>query len=145
MALGITLGIVVLVILSVIVFLNTDAAHRYILSVLVKQAETVSGARVDIANLTFHRARLGADFSGVTIRSPQSNSGSPLFSADRVGIDISLHFFHSSKIAVEDVTLDHPVIHLLIDSQGNSNLPHANASPSGSSTSILDLAMVTSL
>jgi len=140
-ALGITLGFVVLVVLSAIVLLNTDAAHRYILSVVIKEVQAATSAHVDIANLSFHRTRLGADFSRFTIRSPQSNSGSPLFSADRVGIDIGLHLFHSPKIAVEDVTLDHPVIHLLIDSHGNSNLPHANASPSGSSTSIFDLAI----
>ena len=33
------------------------------------------------------------------------------------------------------------MIHLLIDSHGNSNLPQANASPSGSSTNIFDLAI----
>ena len=141
LALGITLGIIALVVLSAIVLLNTDATHRYILSVVIKEVQVATGARVEIANLTFHRTRLGADFSGVTIRSPQSNSDSELFSLDRVSIDIGLHLFHSPKIAVEDVTLDHPVIHLLVDSHGNSNLPHANTSPSGSSASIFDLAI----
>ncbi len=141
LALGIVLGIAVLVVLSAIVLLNTDAVHRYILSVVIKEVQVATGARVEIASLTFHRMRLGADFNGVTIRSHESNSGFQFFSLDRASIDIGLHLFHSPKIAVEDVTLDHPVIHLLIDSHGNSNLPHANASPSGSSTSIFDLAI----
>ena len=141
LGLGIALGLVALCVLAAVVFLNTDASHRYILNVVIKEAQAATGARVDIANLSFHRARLGADFSNVTIRSPESNSGSPLFFADRVGIDIGLHLFHTPKIGVEDVTVDHPVIHLLFDSRGNSNLPHANASPSGSSTNIFDLAI----
>src|ERR1700722_1225400 len=141
LALGIALACVALLALSAIALLNTNAAHRYLLSVVIKNIQAATGARVDIANVSFHHGLLGADFDQVMLRNPQSNSATPLFSADRVSIDVGLHPFHSPKIAVEDITLDHPVFRLLIDAQGKSNLPLANSSPSGSPTNIFDLAI----
>jgi translocation and assembly module TamB len=138
---AILLASLAILVAAALALLNTNAAHRYVLNLIMKEVQDATGERVEIDSFSFHRGRPGADFYSVTVHGPASNSGTPLFSADRVGIDIGFNLLHAPKIAVQDVTLDHPVVHVFVDSQGNSNLPHANSSASGSSTNVFDMAI----
>ena len=123
------------------VILSTDVARSYVLAMIVQRIQDATGGRVEIGRLSFHRAHLGADFYGVRVRGTESGAQAPLFSADRVVVDLGLHLFHRKKVDLQDITLDHPVMHLFIDSQGDSNLPHPQASTSETSSSIFDMAV----
>src|SRR5712671_3242394 len=74
--------------------LSTDFAHRYVLSMIVQRIQDATGGRVEIGRLSFHRARLGADFYGIRVRGSESDQQTPLFSAERVAIDLGLHLSH---------------------------------------------------
>ena len=121
--------------------LSTDFAHRYVLAVIVQRIQDATGGRVEIRGLSFHRAHLGVDFYGIRVRGTEPDQQTPLFSAERVAIDLGLHLFHRTKLDLQNVTMDHPVMHLSVNSKGDSNLPHAGVSTSANSAGIFDMAI----
>lgn len=141
LAVGILLGCVALLVIGALGLLSTNAAHRYVLQRITKEVQDATGARLDIAGFSIHWWRLGADFDQVTVNSSPSSAGTPLFSADRISVDAGLHLFHTPKIAIQDVELDHPVLHVSIDSQGKSNLPHRSGASSGRSLNVFHIAI----
>jgi len=121
--------------------LSTDFAHGYILAAIVQRIQDATGGRVEIGRLSFHRAHLGADFYGIRVRGTEPDQQTPLFSAERVAIDLGLHLFHRTKLDLQNVAMDHPVMHLSINSKGDSNLPRAAVSTSPNSPGIFDMAI----
>ena len=136
---AVLLGGAAILVVAGILFLNTGYAHRYILRLTTDRLQQATGARVEIGDLAFHRAHLGADFYRIQIYSDFSSKGEPLFSADHVSVDIGLHLFQSRKVEVNDVTLDHPVLRVAIDAQGASNLPRPATTSVSSSESPINL------
>jgi uncharacterized protein involved in outer membrane biogenesis len=127
--------------ISVVVLVHTDFARRYVLKFATQEIHDAIGGRVEIGSVSIHWASLGADFYGITIHGAESASDVPLFSADRASINFRLHLFRSSKLAIEDVTLDHPVLRLSFDSKRGSNLPPASNATSSSSGNLFDVAI----
>ena len=140
LGIAILLGCAMLLAAGAIVLLNTGFAHRYILRLVTDHLQDATGGSVEIGVLSFHRGHPGADFYRIKIYSDSSDSGTPVLSADRAAIDLGLHLLHVRKVEIDNVTLDHPVVHLAINSQGISNLPHP-AKSSGSSTNLFDMAI----
>jgi translocation and assembly module TamB len=141
---AVLLGGAAILVVAAILFLNTGYAHRYILRLTTERLQQATGARVQIGDLAFHRAHLGADFYGIQIYSDSSSKDEPLFSADRVSVDIGLHLFQPRKIEVNDVTLDRPVLRVTIDGRGASNLPRpakTSVSSSNTSTNLFNMAI----
>src|ERR1700730_4311699 len=130
------------VLLGIAVFLlSTDFAHRYVLALTTQRIQDAVGVRVEIKNLSFHRANLGADFFGIKVYGAGSNQQQTLFSADRMAVGLGLHLFQSKKIDLQEVIIDRPVMHLSVDSDGKSNIPSSRSSSSGDSSSAFDMAI----
>src|SRR6266567_8730296 len=126
---------------AAILFLSTDFAHRYVLGMITQRLQDATGGRVEIGNFSFHRANLGADFHGIKLRGTEADPQMPLLSADRMSIDLGLHLLHTRKIDLEDVVVDHPVIHLSVDANGKSNMPPSPSSTSGGSSNVFEMAI----
>jgi translocation and assembly module TamB len=126
---------------AAILLLSSNFTHRYALALIMQRIQDAVGARVEIQNLSFHRTNLGADFYGIRIRGTESDQRTPLFAADRVSVGLGIHLFQRKKIDLQEVTIDRPVTHLSIDSTGKSNMPRSRNSPSGSTSSIFDMAI----
>lgn len=124
-----------------IMLLNTNFAHRYLLRLVIEQAQEAISGPVEIGSVSFHLRPMSADFYRITVRGSQPSAVLPLFIADRVGIRLRLHPFQRRKWTIENLALDHPAMHLLISSNGRSNLPQSNNRASGASPSPFDLAI----
>ena len=128
-------------VVAVILILRTDFAHRYVLALITGRIQDAAGGRVEIGNFSFHHTNAGADFYGIRVRGTESNQQMPLLSADRVSVRLGLHLFHAKKIDLQDITVDKPVVHLSVDSNGESNIPHSRDSGSGASSNVFDMAI----
>ncbi len=131
------------VMLAGIAFLHTPPAKRYALSEL-RRILAAEGITMEAESLDYNLLAARASLRQVTV-TPRAGMP-PLLRLAALNANASLFDLLRGRLIIRNVTLAKPEIYLLIDANGQSNLPESNAEtePSSSSTSILiDAAMIT--
>lgn len=131
------------VMLAGIAFLHTPPAKRYALNEL-RRALAAEGIVVEAQGLDYNLVAGSASLRQITV-APRAGMP-PLLRLESLGAEASLFNLLRGRLILRNVTLVKPEIYLLIDANGQSNLPDlkSEAEPSTSSTSILiDAAMIT--
>ena len=137
----IALSILVLLGVTAILIIRSSRFHRYALAMIVSRAEQATGGRVEIGDFTFQRAGLRVSFYRVALHGAEPTTAPPLFWADHIGLGLRIVSLLSRDVRLNDLEIDHPVVHLTVDAQGHSNLPQAPGSASGKPTNIFDMAV----
>ena len=132
--------VMVLVIAGYVVF-RTQRFHDYVLAKLQQQATEATGGQVRIQNFALRLSSLTADAYGITIRGSEPKSRPPLVQADQLMVRLKIVSLLRKKIDLNEIILRHPVVHLLVNKDGTTNLPTSPKSNSNGSTSPFDLGI----
>jgi translocation and assembly module TamB len=122
-------------------YLRSSSFQQYALQKIVEQANLATGGRTEIGRLDFDLSTLTAHLYNITLRGTEGLDQPPLLHADKLTVRIKILSAMHRQVALRELLIDHPVVHLQVSNEGKSNLPAAPASPSGSSTSVFDLAV----
>ena len=121
---------------------RSRAFHRYLLAVIVQHAQQGIGGRVEIGDFTLHLASLRADLYRIAIHGAEPDPQKPLLWADHLAIGLRETSLERRQINLQEILVDHPVVHLTINEQGRNNLPAIpNSAPGSKPTSVFDLAI----
>ena len=131
-AMGIA-ALLAVAVIGVVIYVRTDAFHRFVAREIFEQVQKNTGARIEIGKFTLHWGELGADFYGITLHGSEAGAQPPLLTAEHLGVRLKIISFFRRDVELREIALDAPVVHLRIDRDGNSNLPHA-AGPRKEST-----------
>ncbi|MGH9377331.1 MAG: translocation/assembly module TamB domain-containing protein [Terriglobia bacterium] len=132
----IAIAIVLVVIMAAGFFiLRSRTFHRYVLATIVEKAAQSTGSRVTIGDFTFQLSGLRVDLYRITLYGAGPTSSAPLLTADHLSLGLRIVSILSRKISLNDIEVDHPVVHIMIGKQGRANIPH----PSATSTKPLDV------
>lgn len=101
----------------------TGLADHWARRLIVRQLETMTGGRVELGGFHFHLLRLRAELAALTIHGSEPKGAPPLFHADELFVDIRLESFWRRKIALSEVRVERPAVHLRWQADGRSNLP----------------------
>ncbi len=123
-----------------LLFVRTQAFHRYVLAQLVQRGEAATGGHLQIQNFDFRLSPLTADVYGVTVRGTEPATAPPLLQVQKITVGVTIQSFLQRKFTLRELLVDHPVVNLVVDANGQTNLPQP-APSQGGSTSIFDLAV----
>jgi translocation and assembly module TamB len=135
-------ALLLVVIVGGLLLLRSSAFHRYLMAKLVQQAGEATGARVELQNLTIHVKTLTADAYGLVIHGTEGPGERPLLQVQhaRVGVKI-ISIFHR-KVNLSELIVENPVVSLVVNKEGRSNLPEPpETNKKSSSTNVFDLAV----
>jgi len=130
-----------LLVLAAVLILRSSRFHRYALALIVSHAEQATGGRVEIGDFTFRRAGLRINFYRVALHGTEAAAAPPLFWADHIGLGLRVVSLLKQDVRLNDLEIDHPVVHLTVDAQGHSNLPQTPPSAPGNSTNVFQMAV----
>jgi translocation and assembly module TamB len=130
-----------IVLIAIGLFVHTQTFNRFAIRKIVEEAQLNTGGQLTIDNLAIHWGQLKVDVYGLVLRKP-SLDAPPLLTCDHVGVGLTILSFWSHKIALSELTMDRPVIRILTDAGGETNVPHSN-SPSHETVSdkLFDVAI----
>jgi translocation and assembly module TamB len=141
---SITMGLVVFVVIlgvaGYFVF-GGQRFHNYVFAKLQQQASEATGGVVRIQNFALHLSTLTADVYGITIRGREPKSEAPLVQADQLMVRLKIISLLHKKIDLNEIVIRHPVVNLLVERDGSTNLPVPRKSNSNSSTNLFDLGI----
>jgi translocation and assembly module TamB len=137
------IALLVLVVASValaVVLFHSEAFKNYLLKKVQQIAAESLNTPVRIQNLAIHFSPLSADLYGVTVRGTEPETEPPLLTVDHIKVGFKIVSFVRRKWNLNDIEIDRPVAHFLLNQQGENNLP-ARKTTGTSRTNIFDLAI----
>src|ERR1035438_6953168 len=137
-------GLLALILMAVVggyFYLRSGSFQQYALRKIVEQADLATGGRTQIGALDFTLSPLTAHLYNITVRGTESPEQPPLLHADELTVRIKILSALHHQVALRELLIAHPVIHLQVSREGNNNLPTAPPPQSSSHTSVFDLAV----
>jgi translocation and assembly module TamB len=135
-------GLIVAVAVGGYFVLRSHSFHRYVLAKIVEKASASTGGRVEIGNFDFRWSTLTADAYNLIIHGTEPAGQRPLLQADKLTVRLKILSVLHEKINLREILIEHPVAHLLIDTQGRTNIPEPTApKQQSSSINVFDLAV----
>jgi translocation and assembly module TamB len=124
---------------ATVVLVENPAFQQYALRFAERKASAAIGAPVTVQNFSFHPLRLHLDLYGVQVLGANGRPNPPLFAADHIDLTIRIVSVLRLEWQLEDLAFDHPVVRILTDGQGNTNIPSRQAS--GGQTNLFQLGV----
>jgi translocation and assembly module TamB len=122
-------------------YLESSGFREFAIRKIVEQANEATGGKIEIGGLDFSISNLNAHLYNVTLSGTEAAGRPPLLHVDKLTVGIKVLSALRRQVALQELLIEHPVVHLLVDGQGKNNLPVAPTSQSGSRTSVFDLAV----
>jgi translocation and assembly module TamB len=134
------LSLILLVVIAVAIALHSSKVHNYVLSLLEQKASTALNARVQVRDFTLNLHNLTVALNGATIQT-RPGDPKPLLTADRVYADLNVISLLRREWYVNNIEVQHPVVHVYVDKAGNNNFPKLQSSGSSSNTNLFQLGI----
>src|SRR5690242_13013555 len=132
---GAAAGILILLIVCAAFLIQQNTfVHRYLLGKVIEIGERASGAQISIRDYAIRWTPLHVALQGVIVRGNEKDVAAPLASVYRVDVGIAWNELLHKRVDLTELTLDRPVVNLLVNDAGESNLPVPPASKSAPST-----------
>src|ERR1019366_1475177 len=90
-----------------------------------------TGGEVELQSLHWNVKRLEIEANGLTIRGLEPAGDVPLAHADRLYVQLRVVSFLKTAIDLSQLTLEQPVIHLIVKPDGSTNVPEPQVKTSG--------------
>jgi len=139
--LGILLALILVVVIGIYVALHSQRVHNYVLNLAEQKATTALNTRVELQNFALHLHNLGLDLYGLTVYGAGPGAGQPLLQVEHIGLGVRVISVVHHQWNLDRVSVDHPVVNMIVGPNGQSNLPTMQSSSSSSNTNIFDLAI----
>ena len=100
--------------------------HDYVLEKVVEKGSQATGGKVEIRDFDFQISNLTANVYGLKIHGTETDPKTPLLSLDHIYLNLKLVSLLHRKLDLNEILLERPVIHLISDTNGHSNIPRPN-------------------
>jgi translocation and assembly module TamB len=133
----------VLIVFGGYFYLRSARFNQFALRKIVEKVNESTGGRAEIRAFDFQLSTLTAHFHNIVIRGKESPSNPPLLSVDDLTVGVKIRSVLGHQVYLSELLVGHPVIHLQIDPQGNSNIPvpDKQGKTSSSQTNVFDLGV----
>src|SRR5271163_577134 len=116
-------------------YVTTDSFQQLARRRVIATAEKITGGRVELGELHTIPFRLRVDARNLTIHGREAADQPPLLHVDRVQAELKIISLLSTTIGLHSLQLDHPVAHIIVYSDGATNVPAPQGSHSYSADS----------
>jgi translocation and assembly module TamB len=120
---SITLAAIAGLIGGAFIFVHTSVFSDYARGKLIHAVEARTGTRVNIRKLSFAWKHLGVTLQGITIQGRGAPRQAPFFQGSKLSVQVEVAPLLHGNFKVGEVMLDHPVVHLRVNQQGELNIP----------------------
>jgi translocation and assembly module TamB len=141
MAAGVAVLLLALVVAGYFV-LRSDRFHQYVIAMVERKAADATGGRVEVGAYWVRLSPITLTIDRVVVRGTEPSGALPLLQADQLKLGVKIVSLFKRKIDLRDIEVAHPVVDLIVDKAGKTNIPSPkNPAQSNGSTNIWDLGI----
>jgi translocation and assembly module TamB len=104
-------------------YVTTDSFRQIVLRRLVASLESATGGRVEIGSFHTIPMRLRVEVRDLTIHGRESADQVPYLHVDRLQAELKIISLFEKEVGLRTLTLEHPVVHIIIYPDGSTNQP----------------------
>ena len=124
-------GLFAILVVAIGWFLTSPAFEEIVRYRVVAELEKATGGTVELQSLKWNVSKLEIEAKGLTIHGLEPVTQVPLAHADRLYLRLRVVSFVKSQIDLRQLTLDRPVIHLIVKPDGSTNVPEPKVKSTG--------------
>jgi len=132
---------IVVGVIAVATFVNSSGGHAYLIRLLDREATEKLGTNVRLQNFNLHLLTLSVDLYGLTVDGAGPHPTPPLLQVQHAEAGVRIVSVFGRKWYFDSIRIDDPVVQVLLDKNGISNLPTLKNSGSSNNTSVFDLGV----
>jgi translocation and assembly module TamB len=117
---------------------RSTSFHNYVLRTFNANASAALNTPVTLQNFTLHLSTLSLNLYGLTVEGAGPGAHRPLLQADHAFLHVNVTSLLHREWYVENITIEHPVVKLIVNKQGENNLPNL---PKSNNTDAFDLGI----
>ena len=118
--------LLVITVVGALLVLRSRGFHDYVLAKVVEKGSQATGGKVELRDFDFHLSNLTANVYGLKIHGTEPDPKAPLLSLDHVYLDLKLVSLIHRKVDLNEILVERPIIRLISDKDGHSNIPQPN-------------------
>jgi translocation and assembly module TamB len=122
-------------------YLKSSSFQSFAIRQIVDRANLATGGKIEIGRLDFELGTLTAHLHNITLHGTESADQPPLLHADELTVRLRIISALRRQVALRELLLARPVVHVQVDRDGKNNLPSPPPSQGSGSKSIFDLAI----
>jgi translocation and assembly module TamB len=136
------LGLIVLLLVAAVALLHNEAFRQYLLRIAHTKLSEVAGVDLRLRDFSVHWSGISpsVDMYDVVINGEAPYTNPPLLQVDHLAVGVQIVSLLSRQWYLQDIIIDHPVVHMLVTQNGDTNLPKTKTS-SNNQTSVFDLGI----
>jgi translocation and assembly module TamB len=119
----ILLGAIVLIVVGLSIYINTDSFHNLVRTKVVAILEDATGGRVELRSLTWRLFELEFVAEDLTIHGIESASEQPYAHIDHLKIRVKIISLLGREIGLNYLGASRPQIHIIVNPDGSTNQP----------------------
>jgi translocation and assembly module TamB len=116
-------GLVIVAGISALLIARSGWLQERLRTMVVEQAETATGGRVEIGKFRLNWSGLTADIDGLVIHGTEPATAAPFLTVDHVTAGFRIIALLTKDIRLERIDVVRPKAHLIVDAHGGTNLP----------------------
>lgn len=118
------LGTWVLLLISLaIIAVGSGLANPLIRKVLIHRIEAITRTQVEIRTVSVGWFSLNATVNGLVMHGKEPAETEPLLSVQQVRVGLRIDSFWGRRVGLDDLVLEQPQVHLVVNKDGINNLP----------------------
>src|SRR5215468_11367235 len=120
---GIFVLTVAVLVTGILLMEYNQGFRQRILAKVERSVEESTGARLEVRDFHLHLRDLSLDLYGITVHGTEKNPNQPLLQTDHINVGIKILSLFRRTWRVQDIIIDHPVVHVFVNKTGENNLP----------------------
>ena len=121
----ITLGISLALFLAALWYSTTSSFQAYVRRRMVAEVERITGGRAEIGSFHVVPFHMQVEVRDITVHGSEGPAELPLIHADHLLAQMKVISFVRTEIGFYSVTLERPVVHVMVTKDGTTNIPAA--------------------
>jgi translocation and assembly module TamB len=141
-AMGSLLLLIVMIFAGGYALLNSDRFREYVVGKIEQTASEATGGKVELQSYDLQLSTLTVNLYGMVIHGTEGSQQPPLLAVDKLTANLKILSVLRHDVNLRELLVEHPVVHLIVDKEGRTNIPSPNAPKEKSSqTNVFDLAV----
>src|SRR5205814_1872520 len=114
---------IILIVAGLMIFFGSGAGNPLLTRLMVSRLERMTGGKVELRSLSIRWFALRATIKGLVIHGKEPAGTEPLFTAEEVEAGLRIDSFWGRKISLSELVVQKPHAHILVEKNGNTNVP----------------------
>lgn len=116
-------ALIIVIVVAGYFILQSSSFEQWALAKIIQKTEVATGAQASAGSLEINSRHLTATLRNLTLHGKENDGEKPLLSVDTLTLGISGSSLLHGHLALSELLIEHPAVHVYIDAMGRSNLP----------------------